>query len=488
MSVEYQHSILWRGEDPVNKKFVPKLDTSKKVVRYFPGKEPRWAEKAKADKEKDDGEVVKQKARDRRRARAQAAVIVEDAASSRLKRLQESASSSSAVAERLLRHRIVHDAQVLENQESLKKDDDDDDEEPKEEASTKVDAELKEEGLDLERKHPVIDGVVELGPGTAEEEEEIIAFRRERARELALLKRKEEENLLQTKVEEDEDAEEDEDEEESEEETDSDDDDPRRRANFKPVFISKAQRETIKEKEALERQEEEAEERSKEKLRERKAESKGLLIDKIKADDEAERAGVNENDKSDIELLDDDDEKNEAEEYENWKIRELKRIKRDKEERLERQRELDFIERRRAMTDEERAADDARLDAQAVQREEVKKFNFMQKYYHRGGFFQDKARTGEEPLYLRDYHEPLEEEKFDKNLLPKAMQLRRGEFGKKGQVKHSHLTDVDTTDMSAAWSQHTKQIQRYQERMASAKGVNHFDRPTASSARGPKLP
>ncbi|CAJ1399194.1 unnamed protein product [Effrenium voratum] len=40
------------------------------------------------------------------------------------------------------------------------------------------------------------------------------------------------------------------------------------------------------------------------------------------------------------------------------------------------------------------------------------------------------------------------------------MQLRRGEFGKKGQVKHSHLTDVDTTDMSAAWAQSSKVVQR----------------------------
>merc|ERR1719329_1588711 len=108
------------------------------------------------------------------------------------------------------------------------------------------------------------------------------------------------------------------------------------------------------------------------------------------------------------------------------------------------------------MTDEEREADDKRQDASSNQKEEAKAFNFMQKYYHRGGFFQDKARTGEEPLYLRDYHEPTAEETFDKNLLPKAMQVRRGLFGKKGQVKHTHLTDVDTTDMSAAWSQHSK--------------------------------
>merc|ERR1712194_259571 len=113
--------------------------------------------------------------------------------------------------------------------------------------------------------------------------------------------------------------------------------------------------------------------------------------------------------------------------------------------------------------------DDDKLDKEANLREEAKGFNFLQKYYHRGGFFQDKAREGEEPLYLRDYHEPTEEEEFDKKLLPAAMQLRRGQFGKKGQVKHTHLTEVDTTDMSAAWANSSaKPIQKYQERMAAA--------------------
>jgi len=229
-----------------------------------------------------------------------------------------------------------------------------------------------------------------------------------------------------------------------------------------------------------------------EQAKERKVETKHMVVDQIRRDDEAEQAGVNDNDASDMELIDDDDEKNEAEEYEKWKIRELRRIKRDKEERLERQKEMEWIERRRRMTDAEREADDEKLDNKAAKRDDVKQFAFLQKYYHRGGFFQDKARTGEEPLYNRDYHEPTAEETFNKELLPKAMQLRRGQFGKKGQVKHTHLTEADTTDMTAAWSQHTKQVQRYQERMAGASGINNFDKPThmkrggqSSESKGP---
>ncbi|CAE8722157.1 unnamed protein product, partial [Polarella glacialis] len=246
---------------------------------------------------------------------------------------------------------------------------------------------------------------------------------------------------------------------------------------MKPVFVSKTARETVLMKELIEQEEAEADKKKELYKLEKKADSKSLVIEKIQEEVDADAAKPEDDDRSDIELMDDDDEKNEAEEYEMWKIRELKRIKRDKEERVTRQKEIEFILKRRGMTDEERAADDKRLDEINPKRDEVKNFGFMQKYYHRGGFFQDKAVTGEEELYLRDYHEPLEEEKYDKSLLPQAMQLRRGQFGKKGQVKHSHLTSADTTDMTAAWAQSTKQIQRYQEKMAGASGVNSFDRP-----------
>jgi len=52
MSVDYQNSILWRGEDPLKKKFKPTHDATKKVTRYFPGKAPAWAEEKKKEDEK----------------------------------------------------------------------------------------------------------------------------------------------------------------------------------------------------------------------------------------------------------------------------------------------------------------------------------------------------------------------------------------------------------------------------------------------------
>lgn len=469
MSADYKHSILWRGEDPTKQKFTPLVQPSKKIARYRAGAAPKWAQEEEQSKDAAASSSDKRDLRRDRRRRGGAEILEsrpEDTAASRLKRLAQSEGLASG-AERLLRHRVVHDAQVLEatdeqKDEMEKKEDDDD--------FRRL----------LKRAKAETPGLAELRydemSGDEAEGTEIQALRRERMREVALLKRKEEEDIL--KEEEDE-AQQDEVEEESEYESESEDDDPRRHIMMKPVFVSKHQRETVKEKEIMQKEEEESAAKAKEQAKERKAETKSMVIDVIKATEEAE----NERDAAEIsepELIDDDDEKNEAEEYELWKIRELKRIKRDKEERLTRQKEIEFILRRRNMTDEERAADDLRLDSESKSYEEAKSFNFLQKYYHRGGFFQDKATAGEEPLYLRDYHEPTEEEKFDKNLLPKAMQLRRGQFGKKGQVKHTHLTEVDTTDMQAAWAQNTKQIQKYQEKMAAAKGVNTFDRPALS--------
>jgi len=461
---DYQHSILWRGEDPSKAKFKPAYDGSKKISRYRKGQAPEWAEQHSREEGKSKEVIEKDLRQAKRRRQREAAVIVEDkpkedAASSRLARLQRSAGAAESSTERLLRHRRVQEATVIEASAADK---DDSDEEKKE-----VKGELDEDKP----------GVAELKydeiSGSDEDDNELRQLRRDRARELALEKRKLEEDVLKAEVDEDD---EEPAEEESEYESESDDD-QRTGMMMKPVFVSKVARETVKEKDAIEAEEEEAEKRKAARVQEKKAESKQAVIEKIEEEIEAQKLREEADDNSDVELLDDDDEKDEAEEYEMWKIRELKRIKRDKEERLDRQKEIEFILKRRGMTDEEREADDRRLDKANPQREEAKSFGFMQKYYHRGGFFQDKTADGTEPLYLRDYHEPLEEEKYDKQLLPKAMQLRRGEFGKKGQVKHSHLTESDTTDMTAAWAQSSKQVQRYQEKMAGAKGAVKFDRP-----------
>ncbi|XP_053992844.1 microfibrillar-associated protein 1-like isoform X2 [Hylaeus volcanicus] len=186
----------------------------------------------------------------------------------------------------------------------------------------------------------------------------------------------------------------------------------------------------------------------------RRKESKDLLVSVIAEEEEQLRRYLEANQKGawDPESLpDDDDAVNEEAEYELWRIREMKRILRCREEANKRQVFLSEIERRRHMTEEERREDDKRLDALKPQREKPSKYKFMQKYYHKGAFFQDKAETAEEPLYLRDYNVPVGEDNIDKTLLPQPMRLRRDQFGKAGQVKHTHLADVDTTDFTSAW-------------------------------------
>eukprot|EP00420_Gonyaulax_spinifera_P004585 CAMPEP_0197941574 /NCGR_PEP_ID=MMETSP1439-20131203/122981_1 /TAXON_ID=66791 /ORGANISM="Gonyaulax spinifera, Strain CCMP409" /LENGTH=80 /DNA_ID=CAMNT_0043564779 /DNA_START=52 /DNA_END=291 /DNA_ORIENTATION=+ len=51
MSIDYQNSILWRGEDPLKRKFKPQYDNTQKVARYRAGQAPAWAREKKEDEE-----------------------------------------------------------------------------------------------------------------------------------------------------------------------------------------------------------------------------------------------------------------------------------------------------------------------------------------------------------------------------------------------------------------------------------------------------
>ena len=64
-------------------------------------------------------------------------------------------------------------------------------------------------------------------------------------------------------------------------------------------------------------------------------------------------------------------------------------------------------------------------------------YRFLQKYYHKGAFFLDN----EDPILKRDYNIAVGEDMFDKSALPSVLKKRRGNFGKKGQSKYTHLTD-----------------------------------------------
>ena len=112
------------------------------------------------------------------------------------------------------------------------------------------------------------------------------------------------------------------------------------------------------------------------------------------------------------------------------------------------------------------------------------KWGFMQKYYHRGAFFQDVKEDGSgmlEPLYQRDVGAKTGwEDQFDRAQLPKVMQKRN--FGKISQVKWTHLVDNDTTraEGGGLMQESRYAVQRTKDRLASASSL---ERPAGKRAR-----
>ncbi|EGR28160.1 microfibril-associated protein, putative [Ichthyophthirius multifiliis] len=92
------------------------------------------------------------------------------------------------------------------------------------------------------------------------------------------------------------------------------------------------------------------------------------------------------------------------------------------------------------MTNEQILEEDKQLGLH--QKKQQRQYNFMQKYYHKGAFYQDD----EDEVFQRDFNMPVGEELMDKSVLPAILQKRRGTYGKKGQSKYTHLTDQDTTN------------------------------------------
>jgi microfibrillar-associated protein 1 len=201
-----------------------------------------------------------------------------------------------------------------------------------------------------------------------------------------------------------------------------------------PVFRPKAERDTVKDREAQEAEEARLEAERQKEIAARAAESQALLKEEMqRAKEEMEAA------QSDDEGAG-DDEGDEKVEYEAWKLRELARVKREKEEIERLRKEEEEVSRRRGMTDEEIQ----RLDRDRLAKQDKAKWNFLQKYWHKGAFYQDQD------ILARDYNAPTEADRIDKTNLPKVMQVKN--FGRAGRTKYTHLTDQDTTKFDAGWA------------------------------------
>merc|ERR550519_618568 len=190
---------------------------------------------------------------------------------------------------------------------------------------------------------------------------------------------------------------------------------------------------------------------------ERRRQTLRMVEDEVRKSSNAEKATAN--DPLGLDQVITDDENDEVE-YEAWKVRELKRMKRDRDEREDLAREAAEIERLRNLTEEERRQE-AKLNPKLVTNKAQKgKYKFMQKYYHRGAFFMHE----EENVYKRDISGATLEDKFDKTVLPKVMQVKN--FGRSGRTKYTHLVDQDTTDFDAAWSQESGHNVKFQAQHA----------------------
>ena len=209
-------------------------------------------------------------------------------------------------------------------------------------------------------------------------------------------------------------------------------------------------------------------------MAERKAEGDNIGFDDINTDDE-----------------------NDEVEYESWKVRELRRLKRDREEREAFMKEQQELERFRNLTEDEKRAE-MKVNPKEITNKAVKgKYKFMQKYYHRGAFYIDE----EESVLKRDVSHATLEDKFDKTVLPKVMQVKN--FGRSGRTKYTHLVDQvklfkfyifkivmkyflqDTTQFDAAWSQESATNQKFFRGQAGGT-KDIFEKPTRKKDRDRK--
>ncbi|KAG5224279.1 microfibrillar-associated protein [Salix suchowensis] len=390
-----------------------------KVKRYWPGKAPEWADDAEEDGDIRMARVVSlEKAFPSR----DDSDVVSRKDDPRLRRLAETRVDNRD--EMRADHRRIRQAEII---------------------STEEEETRKQEWADKE-----------------EDDEDALEERRRRIKE-KLRQRELEEAALLPVEEEEEEEEVEEEEEESEYETDSDEE-MAGMAMVKPVFVPKSERDTIAERERLEAEEQALEEKVRRKLEERKVETKQILVEEIKKEEMIQR---NLETEANIADVDTDDEMNEAEEYEAWKVREIARIKRDREDREAMLKEREEIERVRNMTEEERRDWERKNPKPAPPPKQ--KWRFMQKYFHKGAFFQDEsddraATVGTDNIFKRDFSAPTGEDNMDKTILPKVMQVKH--FGRSGRTKWTHLVNEDTTDWNNPWTYNDPLRAKYNAKMA----------------------
>ncbi|KAI9883494.1 MAG: hypothetical protein M1823_004740 [Watsoniomyces obsoletus] len=237
----------------------------------------------------------------------------------------------------------------------------------------------------------------------------------------------------------DDDADEDEEEESSEEEEQP------RRALLRPTFIKKDKRVTGATNTA-DQQDPEAERLLQE--AERKKAADEIVQEQIRKEAELRAAGRkdwDDDEVGEIDEVDDTDGLDPEGELAAWKLRELQRVKRDRDAIEQAEKEREEIERRRNLSKAEREAEDREfLEQQQKEKEGKGKMGYMQKYFHKGAFFQDDAK--EQGLDRRDIMgSRFQDDVTNRELLPQYMQIRdMTRLGRKGRTKYKDLKTEDT--------------------------------------------
>ncbi|ESQ50525.1 hypothetical protein EUTSA_v100230931mg, partial [Eutrema salsugineum] len=165
--------------------------------------------------------------------------------------------------------------------------------------------------------------------------------------------------------------------------------------------------------------------------------------------------------------------------YEAWKTREVARIKRERDAKEAMLREREEVDKLRNMTDHERRDWECKNPIPSSSAAKPKKkWKFMQRYYHKGAFFQEAGSAGADGIYQRDYSAPTGEDRLDKSGLREVMQVKH--FGRSGRTKWTHLVKEDTTyskedktkeedakDLSNLWAFNGLLREKYKRKMAA---------------------
>lgn len=228
---------------------------------------------------------------------------------------------------------------------------------------------------------------------------------------------------------------------ESEEESSSEDEAPK--VLLRPTFIRKEKRNEVIAVDTKTEDEKWAEEEAR-----RKEKADVLVQEQLEKNAAARAAGKkywDDDEDVDGDIVDDTDGLDPDAEFAAWKLRELKRVKREREAIETAEKEREEVERRRNLSKEEREAEDKDfIDRQKEEQDGKGKMGFLQKYYHKGAFFQDDAKA--EGLDRRDIMASrYQDDVKNREALPEYMQIRdMTRLGRKGRTKYKDLKSEDT--------------------------------------------